>query len=135
MSIIIIQKLFNKYGELGQLKEVQVPLRRMIVETLDKVVDRYRIGGAPIVTFTEGDRVVARIASSEFHVLIVSENGPYVVINYDCKPRVSGLVRSFKFTKADTDAIIESIRSTYLLYTSRLAEKGIYPFCGTVPLQ
>ncbi|MCK4267127.1 MAG: hypothetical protein KAX31_07575 [Thermoplasmata archaeon] len=103
----------------------------MIVETLDKIVDHYRIGGAPIVTFTEGDSVVARIASSEFHVLIVSENGPFVVINFDSKPRVSCLVRSVKFLKTDTESIIESIRKTYLLYTSRLAEKGIYPFCGT----
>ena len=109
--------------------EVQSKLGRPIVEALEEAVVCYRHGAVPMVVFQDGDRVIARVASSEFHVVVATVDETSVAINFECRPRFR-MEGGHEFNVSDIDRIREEVKRAYLDYKHRLAEMGVYPFCG-----
>ena len=108
---------------------VRSTLGRPIVETLEEAVVYYRHSAVPIVVFQDGNRVIARVASSEFHVVIAPVDETSVVINFECKPQFR-LEEGHGFKVSDVDRICKEVKRVYLNYIHRLAEMRVYPFCG-----
>lgn len=100
-----------------------------ILDALNKVVDRYRRSGAPIVVYTEDNMTVARIASIEFSVTVMVVKGWPASLRFSCKPNNGDIEFEISVEDLSPGDIEELAIQRFRDHMDRLAEKGVHPAC------
>lgn len=91
------------------------------------VVARYRWSGAPRVVYTSGNTTVARIASVEFAVTTVEEDGLPVGVEISHKPDDTGIETRLDATGMTCDEVERAVGLRFEEHLLQLASRGVLP--------
>lgn len=104
-------------------------LNSAIIDALDKVVVSYRRGGAPVAVITEGSKAIARIASAELEVAVVTEQEKPVLLRMDRRPRHTNITTEIDIRGLAEKEIAQVVLCQFQKHLDQLASEGAHPFC------